>query len=78
MNLYVVNMLSDRQESHAIHTYGCGDFPNIFFEVGMFNSPKEAIDSTEKMFKKAHCCNKCISEEKKMTETKITLRGVVK
>lgn len=63
MNLYVVNMLSDKNGSHAIHKYGCPEFPNIFFEVGMYNSTQDAVRFTTEMLKNVHCCRKCIPIE---------------
>lgn len=57
--LYVINLLSNADGYHIVHKYGCPDFPDNFYEIGLYESCKNAVKVARKTLPNATCCPTC-------------------
>lgn len=59
--LYVINLLSNAKGFNTVHKYGCIDFPDNFYELGLYDSCKMAVHTAKAILPNARCCPSCIS-----------------
>ena len=59
--LYVINLLSNSNGFHIVHKYGCADFPDNFYEIGLYESCTAAVKTVKEILPNATCCPACIT-----------------
>jgi len=59
MTLYVINLSSNGKGAYEVHRYGCPQFPNTFFEIGLYDTCFQAVETAKEMHPTATCCPAC-------------------
>jgi len=59
--LYVINLLPNAKGLNIVHRYGCTEFPDNFYEIGLYSTCKKAVHSARQLLPNATCCPTCIT-----------------